>query len=261
MKNFKDIEKKVSADFIKRGYVILPAQNLKILKTIKGKIENFITRNHNIHIGKKINLNSIHKCLNKEKLNNVRLSVINFINQDKNFKNYYFSIAKDYLSILVGNDLVMQKNINLSIQLPNDNNSLLPIHSDVWSGDSQFEINLWVPLVNCYKTKSMYILEQNNYSYFKKMIKDKRINDSENLYKILKNKLKWLKVDYGHILIFNQNLPHGNIVNSENETRWSMNCRFKNIFSPYGDKKLGEFFYPIETRPMTELALEYESPF
>ena len=261
MKNFKNIEKKISADFINRGYVILPAQNLKILETIKKKIENFITKKHKTTIGKKINLNSIHKHLNKEKLNDVRLSVINFINQDKNFKNYYFSIAKDYLSILVGNDLVMQKNINLSIQLPKDNSSLLPIHSDVWSGDSQFEINLWVPLVNCYKTKSMYILEQNNYSYFKEIIKNKRINDSENLYKILKNKLKWLKVDYGNILIFNQNLPHGNIINSENETRWSMNCRFKNIFSPYGDKKLGEFFYPIETRPMTELALEYESPF
>lgn len=261
MKNFRNIEKKISADFINRGYVILPAQNLKILEKIKKKVENFIIKNHKIKIAKKINLNSIHKYFNKDKLNNVRLSIINFINQDKHFKNYYFNIAKDYLSILVGNDLVMQKNINLSIQLPRDDSSLLPIHSDVWSGDSQFEINLWVPLVNCYKTKSMYILEQNNYLYFKKIIRDKKIKDSENLYRILKNKLKWLKVDYGQILIFNQNLPHGNVMNSENETRWSMNCRFKNIFSPYGDKKLGEFFYPIETRPMTELALEYESPF
>jgi sporadic carbohydrate cluster 2OG-Fe(II) oxygenase len=261
MKNYKNLEKIISRNFINKGYVILPAQNLKILQIIKKKIEKFITKNHKINIGKKITLNSIHKYINKEKLNDIRLSIINFINQDKNFKNYYFRIAKDYLSILVGNDLVMQKNINLSIQLPKDNSSLLPIHSDVWSGDSQFEINLWVPLVNCYKTKSMYILEQNNYLYFTKIIKDRKINDSQNLFEILKNKLKWLKVDYGDILIFNQNLPHGNIVNLEKETRWSMNCRFKNIFSPYGDKKLGEFFFPIDTRPMTELALEYDSPF
>ena len=39
----------------------------------------------------------------------------------------------------------------------------------------------------------------------------------------------------------------GNIVNIEQETRWSMNCRFKSIFSPYGDKKIGEFFTPITT--------------
>ena len=38
---------------------------------------------------------------------------------------------------------MMQRNINLSIQFPNDKGSLLPVHSDVWSGDSPYEINLW----------------------------------------------------------------------------------------------------------------------
>jgi sporadic carbohydrate cluster 2OG-Fe(II) oxygenase len=107
----------------------------------------------------------------------------------------------------------------------------------------------------------MYILEQKNYSYFEDIVKNKKISDSDTLYKLLRNKLKWLSIKYGQILIFNQNLPHGNIVNVEKETRWSMNCRFKNIFSPYGDKKLGEFFAPISMRPMTELALKYENLF
>ena len=39
-----------------------------------------------------------------------------------------------------------------------------------------------------------------------------------------------------------------------------MNCRFKSIFSPYGDKKIGEFFVPITERPMTKIALEYKDP-
>ena len=38
---------------------------------------------------------------------------------------------------------------------------LLPTHADTWSGDSPFEVVVWVPLVNCYKTKSMYILPPN----------------------------------------------------------------------------------------------------
>ena len=53
------------------------------------------------------------------------------------------------------------KKINLSIQLPNDNSSLLPIHSDTWSGDSPFETVVWTPMVDCFKTKSMYILKPN----------------------------------------------------------------------------------------------------
>ena len=49
-----------------------------------------------------------------------------------------------FLDMIVGNELVMQKSINLSIQLPNDDSSLLPIHADVWSGDSPFEVVAWV---------------------------------------------------------------------------------------------------------------------
>ena len=42
------------------------------------------------------------------------------------------------LETIVGNELAMQLRVNLSIQLPGDDSSLLPLHSDVWSGDSQF---------------------------------------------------------------------------------------------------------------------------
>ena len=47
---------------------------------------------------------------------------------------------------------------------------------------------------------------------------------------------------YGKVLLFSQNLMHGNRINQEPETRWSMNCRFKSLFSPYAEKRLGEFF-------------------
>ena len=140
---------------------------------------------------------------------------------------------------------MMQNNINLSIQLPNDDSSLLPVHSDVWSGDSPFEIVVWMPLVNCYKTKSMYILPPKKYKKMEKNFKSLLAKDSEAIFKKIKKNLKWINIKKGEILLFNQSLPHGNRVNLEKETRWSMNCRFKSIFSPYGDKKIGEFFQPI----------------
>ena len=61
-------------------------------------------------------------------------------------------------------------------------------------------------------------------------------------------------------MIFNQALPHGNTINEENETRVSLNCRFKSLFSPYGDKKLGEFFEPIIIRPATKIGIDYKDP-
>ena len=45
-----------------------------------------------------------------------------------------------------------------------------------------------------------------------------------------------------------------------NETRWSINCRFKSFFLLMVIKKLANFFVPITTKPMTELGLNYKSP-
>ena len=43
------------------------------------------------------------------------------------------------------------------------------------------------------------------------------------------------------IFVFNQSLPHGNVVNDTNETRISLNCRFKGLFTPM-QKNLADFF-------------------
>jgi sporadic carbohydrate cluster 2OG-Fe(II) oxygenase len=106
----------------------------------------------------------------------------------------------------------------------------------------------------------MYILPPNKYKKFNKAVSQRRFNDNEKLYQFIKKDIKWIKINYGQVLIFNQSLPHGNRVNKENETRWSLNCRFKSTFTPYGDKKLGEFFEPITLRSISELGLKYKLP-
>ena len=44
--------------------------------------------------------------------------------------------------------------------MPKDESSKLELHADSLSGESKFQIVLWVPLVNVYKTKSMYIFNK-----------------------------------------------------------------------------------------------------
>ena len=89
---------------------------------------------------------------------------------------------------------------------------------------------------------------------FTKEIPKKKID----VYKTLKKKLRWINIKYGEVLIFNLCLPHGNIENRERESRWTMNCRFKSLFSPYADKKLGEFFHPLNVKPTTKIGLNYK---
>ena len=182
----------------------------------------------------------------------------NSINQQDWFIENYFQIGKDYLEVICGNELAMQRKVNLSIQLPNDDSSLLPIHSDVWSGCSAYEVVLWIPLVNVFKTKSMFILPKKineniykNFNVFK---------DSKSLQKKIDNKIKWLNIKFGQGLIFAHHIMHGNKINLTNETRWSFNCRFKSLMSPYDKKGVAETFFPVLIRPATKNGLKYEHP-
>ncbi len=251
-------EKKLTKKFLSDGYIINKSKKAskKYLENLYQTILKKIFKSK-----KKINLNFLHNHIKQSDLNNFRLELIYFLNKDKGLKYNYFNLARDDLYSLAGNELMMQRNINLSIQFPGDKTSLLPIHSDVWSGDSAYEINLWVPMVNCYNTKSMYILKPKYYGNFLNLMKKKKYKSSKKIFEFLKTYLKWIRINNDQFLLFNQSLPHGNVVNLENETRVSMNCRFKTLYSPYGDKKIGEFFFPITKRAISNIGDEYKFPF
>ena len=72
--------------------------------------------------------------------------------------------------------------------MPKDKSSLLPLHSDVWSGDSPYETVVWLPLVDCYKSKAMYILPK-EYAKLLENLKYNKFKSTEEIYKN-KNKLK-----------------------------------------------------------------------
>ena len=91
--------------------------------------------------------------------------------------------------------------------------------------------------------------------------KKKKFKSSKKVYESLKPYLEWIKINKKEFLLFNQSLPHGNVVNEEKETRVSMNCRFKSLLSPYGDKKIGEFFFPITKRTISDIGDDYKYPF
>ena len=261
-KDNKEIE--LSKNFLNKGFVKFKSDNLNSLNYLREtiiknicKICKIKTPSKNQHVEF---LNNFHKKIKLKNLNSIRLKLIKSLNKDKNYRLNYFLTSKNILYELIGNELSMQNMVNLSIQIPKDDSSLLPLHSDIWSGDSPFELVVWIPLVNCFGTKSMYILPPKYYKKVEMNFAKYSGQSSSEFFKKIKKNLHWIKINYGEILIFNQALPHGNVVNNEKETRWSMNCRFKSIFSPYGDKKIGEFFEPITLRAASELGIKYNLP-
>ena len=248
--------------FLKDGYIIGAAEDRSALDRIRGLIAGVAAKTLDLPSPEDPDtfLNRIGERVDPAKLNDFRLAVIKGMNAEPWLRPAYFAVARAAVQCVVGNELCMQRRINLSIQLPGDTSSLLPVHSDTWSGDSPFEIVLWIPLVDCYRTKSMYLLPPAGAAEIQRKLAGFAGRSAEDVFRDIERDVTWLDIPYGNFLLFNQNLPHGNRINDEADARWSMNCRFKGVFTPYADKKLGEFFEPITLRAASRVGLDYQAP-
>lgn len=242
------------------GYVIQDVENPEGLAAIRDHIVATACQ----HLGlpptndAEALLNNIADHVSVDGLNDLRVAVINALRAEEWFRPTYFSLARQALFDIVGNELAMQRGIGLSVQLPDDDSSLLPVHADTWDGDSPFEVVVWTPLVDCFNTKSMYLLSpEKQPPHIKDMA---RSRSAEDFFKEMEDDLDFLTIPFGKVLVFRLDLPHGNRINREREARWSMNCRFKGILTPYADKRLGEFFEPIMVRPATKAGMAYQLP-
>ena len=255
-------EEQIAANFLNNGHVIVPVEERELLDELRAAIVDIASA----HLGMAppqdhdTFLNTIHQRVEPAALNAMRLKVINGVNALEWVRPSYFRFARKALERIVGNELVMQRRLNLSIQMPGDESSLLPVHADVWDGDSPFEVVVWMPLVDCYLTKSMFLLGPEATERHVSTLDRFEGKSAEDLFHAVEPDLQWLDIAYGEVLIFSLTLLHGNRVNREMATRWSMNCRFKSLFSPFADKRMGEFFEPISIRPATRFGMNYRLP-
>ena len=249
------MEKKYIQSLLKKGYFIFDIKKNKYVK-LKNQIEKQLLKNNQ----KKIKLEDLHKLVEIKSLNRLRMNLFKNLNKSTNFKKNVFESAHQFIEGCVGSE-ICSSDVNLSIQMPNDETSLLEMHTDFFSGESLFQINLWIPFVDVKKTQSMFIIDPiNSYKILKKIKNNKKIN-FKDINKKYSKKLKWLKLKSGQGLIFSPNCLHGNVVNKENKSRISINIRYKNIFSPYSniknEKKIGSFYKILSPKAVTLFNLKY----
>ena len=255
-------EDALSRRFLDQGHVVFPVENRasldRLRKTIADSAAAWLGIDTPADVG--AFLDTIHTRVGPEKVNDLRMAAIRGVNGTDWTIRTYFSLARTALATLVGNELAMQKRLNLSIQMPGDQSSVLATHADSWDGDSPFEVVLWVPLVNVYGSKCMFLLKPEQDA--KRAANFGRFagKSTEDLYRDIEPDLIRPEVRYGEAMIFSPNLMHGNRVNTERDTRWSFNCRVKGLFTPYADKRLGEFFEPVTMRATTRMGLDYREP-
>ncbi len=261
---YSEDERVLGRDFLERGFVVRDVCDRPALDAIRAEVVRLACRHLDEPVPNNpdLFLNKIHEAVAPADLNALRLAVFRGMNDCEWLRANYFAIARRHLERLVGNELAMQNRVNLSIQMPDDDSSLLPIHADAFGGESPFQVVVWLPLVDCFRSKSMFILPYKENCELLPKLNQFRSGGMGELFHQVKDQLTWLDVPYGTVLVFSSNQLHGNIINGEATTRWSMNCRFKGVFTPYTsqEKTLGSFYRPITMRPVSQIGLDYEPP-
>jgi sporadic carbohydrate cluster 2OG-Fe(II) oxygenase len=246
-----------SEQFLKTGYQILEAASLEPLHLLR---KQFFLKAKEIvgYDGSDMEdfFDNFHRFeLQGSSLNDVRMGLINYSTKDLDVPGAIFDSFAGPITDLIGPDIVTQKSVNLVIQQPGDP-EVVPTHTDS-PGNSPFEIIVWLPFVDVHKTKSMYMLDrqvsdeamerykrpETGYVDYKKFAEAEGTN---------------LEVPFGSACLFWPGLVHGVHLNCETETRWSLNQRYKNLFSPIGHKGLSEYFDLFRLSPLSRMALEYE---
>ena len=154
MEHFLESLSEQSNKFINEGYLIFDVEDKQLLESIASNFKSYLSEEYDIDIKE---FSKIHEFIDVKKLNELRLGFFKKINNKNDFSKIYLKLGKNIMHELVGSELAGNKTVNFSIQLPNDETSILGIHSDTFSGESEFQINLWIPLTNSFETNSMFI--------------------------------------------------------------------------------------------------------
>ena len=256
-------EAELGARFLDAGYVVQPSEDRAALDRIRAATATAAASALKIALPEDIGefFDTIHERVAVTDLNAFRLAVLDALLADPTFRPSYFACGRKTVEAIVGNELSMQRNIGFSIQMPNDDSSLLPVHSDTWGSEcSPFEVVLWIPLVDCRRTKSMFLLPPENDRKWCGRVGEFEACGTDELFKAIEPELTWIHINYGEVMLFTPTVMHGNRVNREGTTRWSFNMRFKGLFTPYANKKLGDYFSPVAIKPASQIGLSFDMP-
>lgn len=248
----------MNSTFKQDGFEIIRSDDLSALKDFQRLIRDISYK----LIGKKTNeviiddLNSLHKAFKSpEDANSFRLKLTSQLSNQIDVGSKVFELFRSKLEPLVGPDILVQKTPNLVFQPP-EYPIPTELHRDA-PANSPYEVIVWLPFVDCFDTKSMYVLDREHSQLAAEHIKQNP-NDKNGFDEILLAHAALMKVPFGSALIFWSGLFHGSIVNKEGESRLSLNIRYKNLFSPAGIKDQLRYFNILQTSQLTDLGLDFQ---
>ncbi len=236
--------KSLTEEFSKKGYVKIKLQKNslkyfnKLKKNIKIKFKNKF---------KKKSFEKFHESISFLEINDIRIKIIEFMNKQNYIKKGIYESVQPFLDASLGPDIIIQKGINMAIQMPNDSKRP-PFHRDT-PHSSNHELVVWIPLVHCRKTMCMHMFDK---KYNKKAISLFKGKNKNRFEKFAEKYGDLIDVKFGEAIIFSADNFHNIPINKTKDTRWSLNIRFKNLYTPYGERNILDYFEIIKISCVTK---------
>ena len=246
----------ISRSFTEAGYAILEAEDKKLLDNSRRLIAQFLRDKYSITTqDDEALLNRIHAHtrLDDTTANELVMNTIRHYSQHLDMSEAVYDASKSFIDAVIGPDIASQKHPNIVFQYP-FSQRYSELHTDA-PANSEYEIVAWAPLVNCYGTKSFYIVDHVNTLKLLQQFNENQYPSWEAFRAdAIAHSIK-IEIRFGQILFFSTSLLHGSLINNTDESRWSLNTRYKNLFAPCGLKDPFTFYKVFRTSPLTQLAL------
>lgn len=241
--------------FLSTGYVKFKNHNPEGFYQLQSKLMIALGANDST-------LEETHKRYDSGNINPIRIKAFNELNSIENWRDIYCSMFLPALTELIGTELSIQNKLNLSVQMPNDESSVLPIHTDRAGGQSLFELVAWCSYTSNSGSECMYVIDPKTSIEIHRKTGELEYSGLEKVLDEYQNKVVHLDVEAGDCILFSGNLLHGNFCNEGNRTRVSTNTRFKSLWAPEykkinNERITGSFYEPLNFSPSSEFALRF----
>jgi sporadic carbohydrate cluster 2OG-Fe(II) oxygenase len=227
---------------IKNGFIIKKFENIKPLINTRELILNKLKK---ILKTKKVNFKNYHKFVNDKTHKKVQWELSSYFWKS----NLHIECAKGLKHFLfenIGPDLLIQKKPFLRIARPNKITDNIGLHKDTLYGQTPYEMAVHIPFLSLNKKACLKFASRTH------LITEKKLKFKKTKTKILKgskdHKLgkpydpkifdeksynsKSMPIKFGEYVFFTPALIHGQSVNSAKYSRFSIDLRVVNKFSP-----------------------------
>ena len=246
-----------ASNLMENGYSIKTIPNMVPIDNLRSNLSKWLREKFFLTLPDEELLNNIHiaASINSEDTaNTLTIDSIKHLSQTLSFDEIIYSSCKPYLNTLFGLDIHSQKGNNIVVQHPNSTR-VAELHIDA-PPTSPFEVVCWVPLVNCFKSKSFYIVNKKDTIILMEKYRGNSYQTWDHFKEDALRYVKNVEVSYGQVLFFSSCLLHGSHINETNETRWCINTRFKSLFAPSGMHDVMTYYRVLSIGPLTDIGLK-----